>query len=89
MEIVMDEDAEVEVDYTTNLISNVIMNISEGEEEIKSPVEQSSPKKPELVPAIPEFELRDIMGQFEIDDLGNFIIIRGPNGGTDLLDKES
>jgi hypothetical protein len=28
------------------------------------------------------------MGVFEIDDLGNFIIIRGPNGSTDLYDKE-
>jgi len=28
------------------------------------------------------------MGIFEIDDLGNFIIIRGPNGTTDLYDKE-
>jgi len=26
------------------------------------------------------------MGDFEIDDLGNFIIIRGPNG--ELLDKQ-
>lgn len=28
------------------------------------------------------------MGDFEIDDLGNFIIIRGPNGVTDLYDKQ-
>lgn len=26
------------------------------------------------------------MGDFEVDDLGNFIIIRS-NGGTDLMDK--
>lgn len=24
----------------------------------------------------PEYELQDIMGEFEVDDLGNFIIIR-------------
>jgi len=34
---------------------------------------------------LPEFELADIMGEFEIDDLGNFIIIRGDRG--ELLDK--
>lgn len=34
---------------------------------------------------IPDFELQDIMGEFEIDDLGNYIIMRGENG--ELLDK--
>lgn len=37
---------------------------------------------------MPDFVLADIMGDFEIDDLGNFIIIRGPNGITDLYDKQ-
>ena len=35
---------------------------------------------------IPDFELADIMGDFEIDDLGNFIILRGEN--KELLDKK-
>ena len=34
---------------------------------------------------IPDFELADIMGEFEIDDLGNFIIVRGAD--NELLDK--
>ena len=34
----------------------------------------------------PDFELADIMGEFEIDDLGNFIILRGERG--ELLDKK-
>ena len=34
---------------------------------------------------IPDFELADIMGDFEIDDMGNFIIMRGEKG--ELLDK--
>lgn len=34
---------------------------------------------------IPDFELADIMGDFEIDDLGNFIIMRGENG--ELIDQ--
>jgi hypothetical protein len=37
----------------------------------------TSVKKPTMQREIPDFELRDIMGTFEIDDLGNFIIIRG------------
>jgi len=37
-------------------------------------------------PEINEYELPDIMGEFEIDDLGNFIIIRAA-GSKDLLDK--
>jgi len=34
---------------------------------------------------VPDFDLKDIMGEFEIDDLGNFIILRGD--GNQLLDK--
>lgn len=35
---------------------------------------------------VPDFELQEIMGEFEIDDLGNFIIVRGEHG--ELLDKQ-
>jgi len=35
---------------------------------------------------VPEFELPDIMGEFEIDDIGNFIILKGDKG--ELLDKK-
>jgi hypothetical protein len=37
----------------------------------------TSVRKTAMQREIPDFELRDIMGTFEIDDLGNFIIIRG------------
>jgi hypothetical protein len=37
-------------------------------------------------PELTDYELTDIMGDFEIDDLGNFIIIRAA-GSTDLLYK--
>jgi hypothetical protein len=40
-------------------------------------------QKPNITP---DFELADIMGEFEIDDLGNFIILRGERG--ELLDKK-
>jgi hypothetical protein len=42
-------------------------------------------KDPSKVGGPPDFELTDIMGEFEIDDLGNFIILRGEKG--ELLDK--
>lgn len=35
---------------------------------------------------IPDFELHEIMGEFEIDDAGNYIIERGEQG--ELLDSE-
>ena len=34
---------------------------------------------------MPEFELNEIMGEFEIDDAGNYIIERGEQG--ELLDS--
>lgn len=42
-------------------------------------------KQPKLKDGVPDFELVDIMGEFEIDDLGNFIILRGERG--ELLDR--
>jgi len=38
-------------------------------------------------PEMPEFELADIMGDFEIDDLGNFVLIRAA-GNSDCLINE-
>ena len=90
MEVLMDEDAEVDQSYARGLIQNVIQNISEPEDEIRDTMAPmtASTKQVAIKQAPPEFELKDIMGIFEIDDLGNFIIIRGPNGTTDLYDKE-
>ena len=34
---------------------------------------------------IPDFELVDVMGEFDIDTMGNFIIMKGGKG--ELLDK--
>lgn len=42
-------------------------------------------KQPKTKDGVPDFELVDIMGEFEIDDLGNFIILRGEKG--ELLDR--
>lgn len=76
MEIVMDEAAEIDETYAVDLISKVIEHISDEEDQPKQCVDETV-KKPTMQREIPDFELRDIMGTFEIDDLGNFIIIRG------------
>lgn len=96
MEILLDDDAEVDKGYAQHLISNVIANISEpddddgkdhelahaGSGEMKT--DKSTDLRKEKVRG---FTLDEIMGDFEVDTLGNFIIIRGPHGSTDLYDK--
>lgn len=91
MEVLMEEDAEIQPDFAKRLISNVIDGMSEHSEEA---TDQNEEIKPSLSvnkrtfkakKEIPDFDLADIMGEFEIDDLGNYIIMRGENG--ELLDK--
>lgn len=88
LEIVMEDDAEMDGDYAKSLIGNVIDGLSESESNYggkkKLKKKKRLGKKREL--EIPDFELADIMGDFEIDDLGNFIILRGEKG--ELLDKK-
>ena len=43
-------------------------------------------KKTKTVRPLHEFEIRDIIGEFEIDDQGNFLILRGDAGET--MDKQ-
>ena len=79
----MEEEAEIDDKYTTGLIKNVIDHISdentEGENKPKRPKKKRDKN-------VPEFELNDIMGEFEIDDAGNYIIERGEQG--ELLDSK-
>jgi len=89
MEILMEDEAEIDQDYAQGLINNVIDGISDGESAGLG--KKGRGKKPKKRPfrakkEIPDFELADIMGEFEIDDLGNFIIMRGARG--ELLDKK-
>ena len=88
MEVLMEDEAEIDYDFAHDLIEKVIDKISADEDE--EPVAKK-PKKPKKKPfkakkEIPDFELADIMGEFEIDDLGNFIIMRGDNG--ELMDQK-
>ena len=103
LEVVLDEDAEIDNDFTKGLIDGVIDGLSEGEQSDENRLKKRKVKKrktkgggafkedsephPSQKPNItPDFELADIMGEFEIDDLGNFIILRGERG--ELLDKK-
>lgn len=87
MEVLMEEEAEIDFDFAKGLIDNVIDQISSTEESIPAHKESKRKAKKKVFKAkkeIPDFELADIMGDFEIDDMGNFIIMRGEGG--ELLD---
>jgi hypothetical protein len=85
MEIVMEEEAEIDDQYTKGLINGVIDCISDESKEAGAELKQRKPKK-KKDKNVPEFELNDIMGEFEIDDAGNYIIERGEKG--ELLDSQ-
>ena len=76
----MEEEAEIDDQYTEGLINGVIDGIS-GDDVSVSKKKKKSKKKEKG----PYFELADIMGEFEIDDAGNYIILRGEAG--ELLDR--
>jgi hypothetical protein len=81
MEIVMEEEAEIDETYTKGLINGVIDGLSD-EESLKKKKKKMKKDKKEKGP---NFELADIMGEFEIDDAGNYIILRSEQG--ELLDR--
>ena len=92
MEVIMEDAAEIDFNFAHDLVENVIHNISSDEgatqRQSRSNLKTKSVKKKKIFKAkkeIPDFELADIMGDFEIDDLGNFIIMRGENG--ELIDQ--
>ena len=93
MEVVLEEDIEIDDCYTKNIIQGVISDgVSDSESDGTQFVgRHHKPKDLGFVAKEgpngkrPDFELEDIMGEFEIDDSGNYIIMRGEDGK--LLDK--
>jgi len=86
MEIVMEEEAEIDDQYTKGIIKDVIEGLSEMSQRDEFGAEKKKTKKgQEPLRPIPDFEFADIMGEFEIDDAGNYIILRGEAG--ELLDR--
>ena len=87
----MEDDVEFDQNFAKGLIDGVIEGLSDLEDTEEGPKKRKVKKKKTTNPEppkpheTPDFELADIMGEFEIDDLGNFIILRGEKG--ELLDK--
>lgn len=88
LEIVLeDEDMGINPDYARDLIDVVIGGLADSEAHLNSLRGSRSRRlAANRLQEIPDFELTDIMGEFEIDDMGNFIIIRGE--GSRLMDRE-
>jgi len=87
MEIVMEEEAEIDDQYTKGLINGVIDGISESSHrESASDLKRRPRRKVNKFKDTPDFDLADIVGDFEIDDAGNYIILRGEKG--ELLDRK-
>mmetsp|Transcript_42288 Transcript_42288/g.30961 ORF Transcript_42288/g.30961 Transcript_42288/m.30961 type:complete len:263 (-) Transcript_42288:15-803(-) len=87
LEVIMEDEAEIDQNFAKGLIDNVIDGLSDSEEGMGK---RKGKKKKGLggkrAKEVPDFELADIMGEFEIDDLGNFIILKGEK--QELLDKK-
>ena len=83
----MEEEAEIDDQYTKGIIKDLIEGISESSnrESSMTGAKRRFKKQKDLGRAIPDFELTEIMGEFEIDDAGNYIILRGEGG--ELLDR--
>ena len=92
MEILLEEEAELDGGYTQGLINGVLDGLSDSENpsghggKLRKAKKKKKGMNKSRQMEIPDFELADIMGDFEIDALGNFIILRGDKG--DLLDKK-
>lgn len=63
------EDAELESDFACNLIGEVIDNLSES-----SVFKEKKKLEADRLRDVPDFELEDILGEFDVDENGNFII---------------
>ena len=88
MEIVLEEEAEIDDQFAQGLINGVIDGLSESSQDATSgqgTFRRKRKKKAKATRKVPAFELDHIMGDFEIDEGGNFVILKGENG--ELLDR--
>lgn len=89
LEVILEDDAELDHDYAKDLIDNVLEGMSETDSVQTGRTSKRRKKKKgaggKRMKDVPDFELQEIIGEFELDDLGNFIIQRGEAG--ELLDK--
>jgi hypothetical protein len=76
----LDESPELDNLFAPNLVAGVLDRLS------MSSIE-TAPKKIQKQPSMPDFELEEIMGEFDLDDEGNYIIMEGPAGLVDKMDR--
>ena len=75
-----EEEAEMDPMYAAGLIDGVLAGISDSE--TGGALARRAKRAKKVLSAkrrkeIPEFEIEDIMGEFDVDDMGNYIIVRG------------
>ena len=76
----LDESPELDNLFAPNLVAGVLDRLS------MSSIE-TAPKKIQKQQSMPDFELEEIMGEFDLDDEGNYIIMEGPAGLVDKMDR--
>lgn len=86
-EIILEEDCELDENFTKGLIAGVIdaFSADESPEELSKRSLRKRRRK-EKKREVPEFELKDILGEFDIDAQGNHVILRDDEKGN-LVDK--
>lgn len=86
-EVILEEDCELDENFTKGLIAGVIdaFSADESPEELSKRSIRKRRRK-EKKREVPEFELKDILGEFDIDTQGNHVILRDDEKGN-LVDK--
>ncbi|CAI2377119.1 unnamed protein product [Moneuplotes crassus] len=85
------DDVEVDPDLANSILDGVLGNLSDDDDDRNNQLVRRT-KRERMALAqkrkmeIPDFAIEDIMGEFDIDDQGNYIIIRNEENGN-LEDK--
>jgi len=85
------EEAEIDPDMAQSILDGVLGNLSEDDDDRDNQLVRRA-KRDRMALAkkrkmeIPDFAIEDIMGEFDVDDQGNYIILRNEDNGH-LEDK--
>ncbi|CAI2378427.1 unnamed protein product [Moneuplotes crassus] len=86
------DDVEIDPDLVNSILDGVLENLSDGDDDQDNQLVRRT-KRQRMALAqkrkmeIPDFAIEDIMGDFDIDDQGNYIIVR--NEETDKLEDKN
>lgn len=87
------EEAEIDPDMAQSILDGVLGNLSEDDDEYGNQLVRRT-KRERMALAkkrkmeIPDFAIEDIMGDFDVDDQGNYIILRNEDNGNLEDNKE-